>query len=45
MHNPAFTFAMLKAAIEEMGGTVAVEYEEGTTPQYLSIGTELSKSI
>jgi hypothetical protein len=32
IHNPAFTFAMLKAAIEDLGGTVAVDYEEGTTP-------------
>ena len=35
IHNPAFTFSLLKAAIEEMGGVVSVDYpKDGTgTPQ------------
>ena len=34
IHNPAFTFSLLKAAIEELGGVVSVEYpEDGTMPQ------------
>lgn len=33
IHNPAFTFAILKAAIEELGGVVSVDYPKGGTPQ------------
>jgi hypothetical protein len=30
IHNPAFTFALLKASIEAVGGTVAVDYPDGS---------------
>jgi hypothetical protein len=33
IHNPAFAFAILKAAIEEMGGVVSVDYPESGIPQ------------
>lgn len=32
IHNPAFTLALLKAAITEMGGTVDVEFENNNAP-------------
>ncbi|MFC2103630.1 T9SS type A sorting domain-containing protein [Bacteroidota bacterium] len=35
IHNPAFTVSLLKAAIEEMGGVVSVEYpESGIVSEY-----------
>ena len=37
IHNPAFTIALLKAAIEEMGGTVDVEFENNNTPSTYSL--------
>jgi hypothetical protein len=34
IHNPAFTIGLLKAAIEELGGVVSVEYpEDGSMPE------------
>ena len=33
IHNPAFTVSLLKAAIEEMGGIVSVEYPGTEMPQ------------
>ncbi len=33
IHNPAFTVALLKAAIEELGGVVSVDYPESGMPQ------------
>ena len=34
IHNPRFTFSMLKAAIEELGGVVSVDYpEDESMPQ------------
>jgi hypothetical protein len=33
MHNPAFAFGILKAAIEEVGGVVSVDYPESGIPQ------------
>ena len=37
IHNPAFTVALLKAAIEEMGGTVDVEFEDNNLPSSFSL--------
>jgi hypothetical protein len=33
IHNPAFTISLLKAAIEELGGTTSIEYPENGIPQ------------
>ncbi len=33
IHNPAFTIGLLKAAIEELGGVMAVDYPESGMPQ------------
>jgi Secretion system C-terminal sorting domain len=33
IHNPAFTVALLKAAIEQLGGVVAVDYPKDNMPQ------------
>lgn len=33
IHNPAFAFSILKAAIEEVGGVVSVNYPETEIPQ------------
>ncbi|HEX7357355.1 MAG TPA: T9SS type A sorting domain-containing protein [Ignavibacteriaceae bacterium] len=33
IHNPAFTFALLKTAIEDMGGVVSVDYPTDGIPQ------------
>ena len=33
IHNPAFTFSMLKAAIEELGGVVSVDFPEDGMPE------------
>ena len=33
IHNPKFTFSLLKAAIEEMGGVVSVNYPGNDVPQ------------
>lgn len=37
IHNPAFTVALLKAAIEEMGGTVAVDFNNNDLPTTYSL--------
>jgi predicted CXXCH cytochrome family protein len=37
IHNPAFTVALLKAAIEEMGGTVAVDFDNNNLPTAYSL--------
>jgi hypothetical protein len=33
IHNPAYTVSLLKAAIEEMGGTTSIEFTESEIPQ------------
>jgi predicted CXXCH cytochrome family protein len=33
VHNPQFVFGILKASIEALGGTVAVDYAKNTAPQ------------
>ncbi|MBK7630375.1 MAG: T9SS type A sorting domain-containing protein [Ignavibacteriales bacterium] len=34
IHNPAFTVALLKAAIEDLGGTVDIDFENNTPTSY-----------
>jgi len=33
IHNPAFTISLLKAAIEELGGTTSIDYPDNGVPQ------------
>ncbi len=37
IHNPAFTFGIMKASIEALGGVLAVDYDNGTTPHEFNL--------
>ncbi len=37
IHNPAFAFGLMKASIEALGGSLAVGYDNGTTPHEFAL--------